>query len=516
MSEKEETNQLPDVLDCLANLSNDEVFTPVRIANEILDKFPQELFRDPETKFLDPVCKSGVFLREITKRLMNGLGNMFPDPRERLDHILHKQVFGIAITELTSLVSRRTLYCTPYPSSKFSISPFRTIDGNIRYKQIPHTFRKGACIYCGVNENAFPNKEDKENHAYEFIHNMEPEKVFKMKFDVIIGNPPYQMEDGGHGKSAIPIYHKFIQKAIEMEPRYVSMIVPSRWMAGGKGLDKFRADMLGDNRISYIHNFEDASECFAGVDIAGGISYFLWDRNKTDPDVKIVTEWKHERTESVRPLLEEGCDVFIRDHHLIPILKKVRAVDDTSFRDIVSPSDPYGLPTDLFAKPDKYGLPPLGETPLEDGLTVYGVINSKRTKRYVPKDYPLSKKGGLDKYKLFVSSATGSAGAYNVKFAAPIVAGPNELCTETYRQVGPFDTEQEAKNCFGYMRTKFFRALFNLRHISQHAPRGVYQHIPLQDFSKPWTDRELYAKYGLSQEDIDYVENNVTGGSDYE
>jgi site-specific DNA-methyltransferase (adenine-specific) len=278
----------PDVLSCLANLSNDEVFTPPKVVNEMIDLLPVALWSNPDAKFLDPVCKTGVFLREIAKRLMDGLEKNIPDKQERANHIFTKQLFGIAITELTALLSRRSLYCSKKANGEYSVCTlFGNEQGNVQYQSIQHMWRNNKCVYCGASQSVYEREDALETYAYNFIHMKNPKEIFNdMKFDVIIGNPPYQLSDGSGGSSdsAIPIYNKFIEQAIILNPEYIVMIVPSKWMVGGRGLKIFREKMVSDKRIKMIFDYENASDCFSGLHIDGGVAIFF--------GLKIIMEWQ--------------------------------------------------------------------------------------------------------------------------------------------------------------------------------------------------------------------------------
>lgn len=500
---KNKTLHTPDVLSCLANLSNDEVFTPPEVVNKMLDMLPQELFENPNTTFLDPASKTGVFLREIAKRLLVGLEKQIPDLQERIDHIFHKQLYGIAITELTSLLSRRSVYCSKSPDGRYSVSQFHSSEGNIRFRKIKHTWVNGKCKYCGASKSEYDRSPDLETHAYEFIHTDNLEKLFNMKFDVIIGNPPYQLSDGGGtGSSAMPIYHKFIQQSKKLNPRFITMIIPSRWFSGGKGLDDFRDEMLHDDRIREIHDFGNANDCFPGVAIEGGVCYFLWNREQRGL-CKVYSHSKDNITAmSERPLLEEGADVFIRYNEIISVIRKVASFSEKSFSDIVSPRNPYVFRSEY--KEEKNARNTCKMLGVEAGKRVFKSINLNLLGRGIDE---------LPKYKIFISKADGAAG--QIGFPVPariigkaVICGPNVACTETFLRVGPFDNEETAKNVKAYMETKFFRALVGARK-NKNMTQATYSFVPLQDFSKTWTDEELFAKYNLSQEEIDFIENMI-------
>ena len=348
----------PDVLDCLSSLSNDEVFTSPKLANQMLDLLPADIWQNPQATFLDPVCKSGVFLREIVKRLDKGLAKQIPDRQIRINHILTKQVFGIAITHLTALLSRRSVYCAKEANSRLSIcTGFDDDMGNIIFGQVEHIFQDGKCTQCGASEAVFGERKGLENHAYAFIHTNKSnqyKELEKMKFDVIIGNPPYQLSDGGAGASAAPIYHKFIEQAKKLNPNYLIMITPSRWFAGGKGLDEFRDNMLNDKHIKEIHDFPNSKDCFDNVEIKGGVNYFLWDKSHNDDCMVSTYDNGHCISQVKRPLKEKGIDIFIRYNQAIAILNKVRKLNENSFSNLVSARKPFGLATNFKGKSTPY------------------------------------------------------------------------------------------------------------------------------------------------------------------
>ncbi|MGI6385423.1 MAG: Eco57I restriction-modification methylase domain-containing protein [bacterium] len=486
----------PDVLTCLANLSSDEVFTPPRLANQMLDLLPDKIWRDKTVTFLDPACKSGVFLREIAKRLMNGLEEQIPDSQERINHIFQKQLFGIAITELTALLARRSVYCSKTADGKYSVCDvFDNPEGNIRFRRIEHTWDGGRCVFCGASRQEYDRDVELETHAYQFIHTENLREIFNMKFDVIIGNPPYQLSDGGYGRSASPIYQSFVQQAKKLNPRFLTMIIPSRWFGGGKGLDEFRRQMLNDDRIGKIVDYEDASEVFPGVSVAGGICYFLWEANYKGP-CEIVNMHNGIEAVSIRNLNE--FSTFIRNGQAVPIIRKVLALNEKRMNEQVSAYKPFGLRT--YVKPQRTGDIVLhwqkGEGPYKRKDITVGVEM-------------------IDRWKVICSRSghehAGNPGNDGMRrvLAKTAVLPPGTVCTETYLVIGSYSTEEEAQNLLAYMKTRFFRFLMSLFMYSHGITKDTYAFIPILDMTNLWTDDDLYSRYKLTKEDIAFIESKI-------
>jgi site-specific DNA-methyltransferase (adenine-specific) len=516
----------PDILSCIANLSNDEVFTPPEFANRMLDTLAEawaagnggaNIWADKTVRFLDPCTKSGVFLREITRRLNKGLAGEIPNLEERVDHILTKQVFGIATTYLTSLLARRSIYCSKHANGKHSIAKsFSNEDGNIWFKRTEHTWAGEKCKYCGVSQEALDRGEDLESHAYAFIHTNDIKtrlaEMFggDMQFDVIIGNPPYQLSTEGSGKQAIPIYQKFVQQAKALDPRFLSMVIPARWFSGGMGLDEFRESMLTDDRLRTIHDYLTASDVFPGVGLKGGVCYFLWDRD--NPGTCRVTTYYKDEPPSIatRPLLEEGADIFIRFNEGLSILKKVVTVETGNgqslelpeakkFMELVSSIGAFGLDSTFRGKEKKTG----------NDLKVYrnGGVG------YVSKSEITKEQVAFDKWKVFIGRAapgTGNRDTYAHRIiSTPFIGEPGSISSWTYMYIGPFDSKTEAESVLSYLSCRLTRFLILLHKPSQDTTRKVYTFVPTQKWTRQWTDEDLYAKYGITKDEIAFIEKVV-------
>lgn len=486
----------PDVLSCLANLSNDEVFTSPQLANKMLDLLPEEIWHDSSVTFLDPFTKTGVFLREITKRLIKGLEDEIPDLQERIDHILNKQVWGIAITELTALLSRRTLYCSKKANSKYSIDDmFDEPDGHIHYKAMEHTWDGVKCVYCGANKAQYDRADGLESYTYEFIHTFNPERIFNMQFDVIIGNPPYQLSDGGFGRSAAPVYQKFVEQAKKMNPRYISMIIPSRWFGGGKGLNDFRAEMLADKRIRELVDYENANDCFPGVDLAGGVCYFLWDRDHQG-QCRVKSIVNGNECSSVRDLDE--FNIFVRNSRAVPIVRKALALGEPTMDQQVSSRKPFGLATNV--RPRQKGDLILHWQNGEGKFPSTEVTNGRE---WIKKFKVICAKTAYD------HAGSPDKNGMRKVFTKINILAPNVVCTETYLVAGAFDSEAEALNLKNYMESRFFRFLVSQFMVSQDITKDRFAFVPIQDFSQEWTDEKLYQKYGITDEEQAFIESVI-------
>ncbi len=516
----------PDVLTCIANLSNDEVFTPPEFANRMLDTLAEawtadnngaNIWADSSVRFFDPCTKSGVFLREITSRLTKGLADEIPNLEDRVNHILTKQVFGIGITYLTSLLARRSVYCSKHAQGKHSIvKGFANDVGNIWFERMEHTWADGKCRYCGASQKTLDRGEELETHAYAFIHTDDIKnrvaELFggDMQFDVIIGNPPYQLSDDGFGTSAAPIYQHFIEQAKALEPRYLSLVVPARWFAGGKGLDEFRESMLSDDRLRSIDDYLSASDVFPGVGLKGGVCYFLWDRDNSG-QCRVTTHFKDwpDSTAS-RPLLEEGVDVFIRFNEGLSILKKVVAVesgdsqslslpDSRRFDRLVSSRKPFGLETTFKGRVAKRA----GDV----------LVYQNGGTGYTPRSSITTGTDLIDKWKLFAGYAapgTGNKDTYPHRIiSTPFLGEPGSISSETYLCIGPFDSKSQAESVLSYLSCRLTRLLILLHKPSQHVTRKVYTFVPTQKWTRQWTDKDLYAKYALTASEIAFMEKIV-------
>jgi len=505
----------PDVLTCIANLSNYEVFTPPELANGMRDTLEEawaaanggaDIWADKTVRFLDPCTKSGVFLREIATRLTKGLADDMPALEERVNHILTKQVFGIATTQLTSLLARRSLYCSKHANGLHSIAKgFDSEDGNIWFQRIEHTWVGDRCKYCGAGRSTFDRAAALESHAYTLIHTDDPRArvadIFgeHMHFDVIIGNPPYQIDAEGNTRT-MPIYQKFVEAAISLNPKYVVMITPSRWFAGGLGLDEFRKRMLSDHRIKVLVDYPNASDVFPGVSIEGGVSYFLWDTDHVGP---AATQTVRARIPS--PVLTRSLgefDVLVREGEALPILRKVLQAKAATFTNLVSAQKPFGLLSNFSG---------FTETKMSiNDFRFYGVTKGKRVEAWVNPTHITMNKGLAKTPKVLLPEARGRSpeGIADLVLGRPWVVSENSVCTQTFMFV-PVKNEAEARSVESYIATKFVRFLVSLRKISQHTKADTYLWVPQQTWDRTWNDADLYEKYKLTKDEIAFIEKMI-------
>jgi site-specific DNA-methyltransferase (adenine-specific) len=511
----------PDVLSCIANLSNDEVFTPPEFANQVLNTLENawadknsgaNIWKNKEIKFLDPCTKSGVFLREIVKRLNTGLTTEIPDLTERVNHILTRQIFGIGLTELTSLLARRSVYCSKNAKGIHSIArTFNQENGNIWFERMDHSWQGSRCSFCGANRSEYERTIELETHAYAFIHSENLKHQLStmfgenMYFDVIIGNPPYQLSDGGgEGASAMPLYHRFVNQAKQLDPRFLIMIIPARWYSGGKGLDEFRSEMLNDNHISEIHDYPETDMVFPGVNIRGGICYFLRSTSH-EGDAKIVNYKKGAQPlVSFRPLLEPGISSFVRYNEAISILTKIKSKNEETFDNRVQSRNPFGIPSDFSGFSRTKTL----SAPIKLYRSRRGASTDKEV--YVAEKFIVNNLPLKDKIKVLVSKASPGGDEYpHAVLGRPFVAPRNSVSTETYLIVDFPKSVKTGNNLISYMETRFFRFLVSLIKNTQNISKGSFAFVPVQEFSESWSDEKLYEKYGISEAEVAFIESMI-------
>lgn len=525
----------PDILTCIANLSSDAVFTPPALVNQMLDTLEvawaknndgANIWEDAHITFLDPFTKSGVFLREIVRRLVDGLEKEIPDLQSRVDHILSKQVFGIATETLTAHLSRRTVYCSKWANGKHSITQvFDEPPGNIWFERTEHTWvnRKkvqrvnpttavtemvedigtGRCKYCGASEAEYARSEDLESHAYAFIHtdNVEARlaELFgeNMKFDVIIGNPPYQLGSDG-GTRDVPIYQKFVAQAKKLEPRMLAMVIQSRWMTSGLGLREFRQEMLSEHRLRKLVDYPNSDDVFPGTGFRGGACYFLWDASY-DGLCSVTTIRGTEVFGPVERKLDE-YDVFVRDARAVTILRKVLEKNESSIKTILSADKEFGWTSnfDGFHQVEK-----------PDDVPLYYVRGGKRLVGYIARKDVMKSAALIDTAKVLVPKAGSGGGTVpDYVLSTPMVVPSPSTCTQTFLFFHVRDTD-EAHNLKAYLSTKFARFLISLRKITQDATKSTYTWVPMQSWDHMWTDEELFEKYGVSEEEQSFISSQI-------
>jgi site-specific DNA-methyltransferase (adenine-specific) len=504
----------PDVLTCIANLSNDEVFTPPEFASRILDTLAagwaagnngSDIWADSTVRFLDPCTKSGVFLREIATRLIKGLAEEIPDLQTRVDHILTKQVFGIGITRLTSLLARRSLYCSKHATGEHSVAKgFTSDDGNVWFERVEHDWDGAKCKFCSAPRALFGRDEEIENYAYPFIHTDNIKERLEdffggdMQFDVIIGNPPYQMAGGAGGTSDSSIYHLFVEQAMRLEPKFISMVLPARWIAGGRGMDNFRRDILGGQHLRELVDFPASAEVFPGVEIKAGICYFLWDKQHHG-DCAVTTVRGGEVIGPVQRKLDQH-DIFVRDSHAVGILSKILNHGEEPINSILTRDTPFGLASnfDDFRERHRQG-----------DVALYYIRKMKRGVGYLNREKITKNAKLLDAWKVFVPEAyNGGDGLPHQIVGKSVVAPPASACTQSYLAFC-VDSEAQAESLQSYYSTRFFRFLVSQRKITQHGLHSTYGWVPMQSWDRKWTDEVLYQKYGIEPDEQAYIEAQV-------
>lgn len=498
---------VPDILDCLAQLSNDEVPTPPKLARAMLDLLPGEVWSRIDYVWLDPFCKSGIFLREAAARLLDGLSDQIPNFEERRNHIYAEMLWGTSITEMTGMISRRSLYYSRDASGPASVIHFDNDDGNLPFVRSEHTFPKkkdgtvtGGCVQCRA-PLALERGEGRENYAYSFIHGAYPTKEMQdMKFDVIVGNPPYQAGDKkNEDDRAAPVYDRFVTQAIDLNPRYVVMVTPSRWFTGGFGLNEYRKRMLADRRLRVMVDNPKLFDCFPGVKIEGGVSYFLWDREYAG-DCEFSTRVDGKILSTVTRDLREGDGVLMRDNRAAAIVHKVKEGHSGEWvENVCGPQMAFGHMRTNFS----------GDHPKKQPGDVALVLSSRGG--YISPDVIDKNHDWVQQWKVLIPKAFGDGSATEgfTVLGEPIALAPGSACTQSYIVAGRFDSREETENYAHYLATKFVRFLVLPRKASQDVYDERFRFVPMLDMSRRWTDEDLYNHFSLTPDERAFVERTI-------
>ena len=449
-------------------------------------KVSKETVWNTAAKILEVNSKTGLYPLYMAYSIFTARRQKKPEvsDEQHWADTLKDNIFVLCKTPMAVSITRRTL------------AGFRNLQVNAKYRKD---------LVKDAQEESSREKLASEIQSGKNFWKINEDNI--MKFDAIVGNPPYQE---AKGTNIVPIFNHFMTLAKEIKPCYISMIMPSRWMKGGnRGLDDFMKETLADTRIELLHDYVDPKEVFPGVEIKGGVCYLLWGKSYKGMCKYSLHDVSKKEQSVERYLKTEGCDSFVRYPICVSILEKVRKFNEQSFSGLVSVREPYGLKSDFFKHPQKYGVEYLSKDPIKDGIKIYGLENLKRVERYVPNSYKVKRREEtLNSYKIFIPNAYG-CGAIGEELGTPILGTPMSICTETFYLIGPFQSEDESKNALTYLKTKFFRLLVGLKKITQHTTRDTYSLVPIQDFSRPWTDEELYKKYALTDEEIDFIETMI-------
>lgn len=454
------------------------------------------VLNDTSSKILELNSKSGLYPLYVTyslyrQKCLNYDQKKLTDELEKKiwDELLEDNIFVVCRTEMAKTITERTL--RGYTDSKTNIKYYEDLMDDIK--------NNPKAIINKIKNPKYWNKEGE-----------------KMDFDAIIGNPPYQEGDGSGAAddSAVPVYNYFVDIAKNINPKYISMIMPSKWMVGGRGLNKFRQEMVNDHHLESLFDYEDARNCFSNVHIDGGICYFLWNRNYDGQVNHTFISNDGNVVKTKHDLKNEFGDYVIRDTSILSLLEKLNF--EESFSTIVSFTQPFGVRKDLFNKPEKYEEYNVSDERIRDNqLKIYGVKGIKggarRKEAYIDSSIVTKGQEFIDKYKLFFTTS------YSTNAIIPpktIVAGPGEICTETFLMIGPFNTEEECLNCNEYMQTDFFRTLLYYGKGTMQVNKGVFSYIPNLDFSKKWDDNRLKEYFNLVESDINLIKKTMKMSSE--